>query len=111
MWVTNLLKVLRATRGDLERIYGLVCEPKMAANAEMRPGPQYPLMSLIFGLTRKAQSSPVEPQEGQADRHCDVQTDADHDANILIPIVRILLGRVSWVRLKIVNRRVDLCIG
>jgi len=54
MWVTNLLKVLRATRGDLERIYGLVCELKMAANAEMRPGPQYPLMSLVFGLTRKA---------------------------------------------------------
>ena len=33
---------------------GSVCEPKMAANAEMRPGPQYPLMSLVFGLTRKA---------------------------------------------------------
>src|SRR5882762_8125940 len=99
MWVTNLLKVLRATRGDLERIYGLVCEPKMAANESH------------FRSYQKSTSSPVEPQEGQADRHCDVQTDADHDANILILIVRILLGRVSWVRLKIVNRRVDICIG
>jgi len=54
MWVTNLLKVLRATRGDLERIQRAVCEPRMAANAEMRPGPQYLLMSLVFGLTRKA---------------------------------------------------------
>ena len=34
------LKSKCATRGDLEHISGSVCEPKMAANAEMRPGPQ-----------------------------------------------------------------------
>ena len=44
---------VESDENDLERIYGSVCEPKMAANAEMRPGAQYPLMSLVFGLTRK----------------------------------------------------------
>ena len=101
---------VESDESDLERISGSVCEPKMAANAEMRPGPKSANESR-FRSYQKSTSSPVEPQEGQADRDCGVQTDADHDANILILIVGILLGRVSWVRLKIVNRRVDLCIG
>jgi hypothetical protein len=46
MRVTNLLKVLRETRGDRES--------KMAANAEMLSGSKDPLMSLIYSLTRKA---------------------------------------------------------
>jgi hypothetical protein len=75
MWMTNLLKVLRATRGGLERIYGSVCEPKMAAYAEMRPGPPISANEPRFRSDQKSTSSPVEQQEGQADRHCDVQTE------------------------------------
>jgi hypothetical protein len=47
--VTNLLKVLRETRGDFEHNYRTVREPEMAARAEIVAGFQDLPMALMFG--------------------------------------------------------------
>jgi hypothetical protein len=65
-----------------------VSDPKIAANAEMLAGSQDAAMSLICEARQTRASSPVEPEEGEANKQ----------SNILI-------------RLKIANRSTDLSVG
>jgi hypothetical protein len=50
-----------------------------------------------FRGAQKGASSPVEAEEGEANKQCNIQTDADRDTALFIVVVRILLVRFSWI--------------